>query len=61
MFGPSTVSNGFSTETPPKCSTVPQPFANAAIAGASIRSAWVNAAPGGRASGNGAISVSRSV
>src|SRR5208283_1317670 len=61
MLGPRTSSNGRSTDTPPKCRMVPQPSASRRMATPSLRSAAVNVAPGGSASGNGAMSVRRSV
>src|SRR5579872_1945573 len=60
MFGPSTSSNGRSTDTPPRCTIAPQPSASRSIVMPSLKSALVNVAPDGTASGNGTISVSRS-
>ena len=61
MFGPSTSSNGRSTDTPPRCTIAPQPSASR-----SDRHAIVQIGPGERGtrrdgSGNGVMSVSRSV
>src|SRR5689334_16116951 len=61
MFGPMTSSNGRSTDTPPRWTIAPQPSARRRIVTPSFRSARVNDAPAGTGSGNGAISLRRSV
>ena len=48
MFGPSTSSNGRSTDTPPRCMIAPQPSASRRIATPSFRSALVKVAPAGQ-------------
>src|ERR1700744_3928661 len=58
MFGPSTSSNGRSTDTPPRCTMAPQPSASRSMVTPSFRSALVKDAPEGMAWGNGATSVS---
>ena len=61
MLGPSTVLNGCSVLMPPKCRMLPQPSARRSTAIPSTRSMRVKLAPLGSGSGNGAMSVMRSV